>query len=109
MLERSHLAGTFPKLNVAVIDETPRFFHGLRIVGTDQWNGVLKMAVITDEVCAVFRHMMLLVSGGSIAELSVTDGCRGRCGDATSWNESREKLVTNVGYLTFKGWFHEGN
>jgi hypothetical protein len=25
MLERSHLAGTFPKLNVAGIDETLRF------------------------------------------------------------------------------------
>jgi hypothetical protein len=61
-----YLAVELPKLNGMVINKPLCLFHGLGIVCTDQWNGFEEMAIVVDFVRAVFWHVVLLGSGGSM-------------------------------------------
>jgi hypothetical protein len=72
-----------PKLNVVAVDKLLRLFHGLIVIDADQRNRFAKMTVMTDKICAIFRHVAAPNgSGGSITELTVTECCRGQGGDA---------------------------
>ena len=42
-----------------------RLFNRLSIGGTNQWNGLEKMTVVTDKVCAIFHHVPLQNQAGA--------------------------------------------
>jgi hypothetical protein len=80
------LAVALPKLNVVAINKLLRLFRGLIVVDADQRNGFLKTAVLTDSVCAIFRHVAAPNGNGeSITQLTVTECCQGQGGDALAY------------------------
>jgi len=58
VVEPGYLAVQLPKLNVMAVKKLFCLFHRLRIVYAVEWNHPVKMAVRTDDVSAVFRHLL---------------------------------------------------
>jgi hypothetical protein len=57
VVEPGYLSVSLPKLNVVAVNELLCLFRGLGIVGAFERKRVEEMAVWTDGVNAVFRHV----------------------------------------------------
>lgn len=62
MVKHRDFAVELPKLNVVTIKKPFCAFHGLGIVGAIERHRPVEMAVRTDEVSAVFRHVTMSAS-----------------------------------------------
>jgi hypothetical protein len=81
VLELGYLAVTLPKLNVVPVDKLRCPFHGCFVVGAFDCVRVEKVAVGSDDVNAIVRHVAAPLARWELAELSVTDSYRRPGGD----------------------------